>query len=97
MNQSDDESVEDSDGGALALIDEAGAAARQAGQPSLIVAGSFAIYANERGGLVLVTDIEGHGVQRKKIPSAFVRMAFRGPLGKLFRTANGGVPDGVDQ
>lgn len=45
-----------------------------------MLAGTFAIYPDGSGGLVLVTDMEGSGVQRRAIPARLVKMATGGGL-----------------
>ena len=47
-----------------------------------MIAGTFALYVRPDGGLELVTDVEGRGVEKKTIPAALVK-AFtsgKGPL-----------------
>lgn len=53
--------------------------------PEPLIAGTFAIYPRPDGGLELVTDVEGRGVESKTIPAALVKMAAGGggPLGKM--------------
>ena len=59
--------------------------------PQPLIAGTFAIYPRPDGGLELVTDVEGRGIERKTIPGALVKMVMsgKGPvggmLGKMFR------------
>lgn len=45
--------------------------------PELLAGGTFAIYKTPRGGLVLVTEIEGRGVERKSFSPRFVKLAMR--------------------
>ena len=54
-------------------------------QPEPLVAGTFALYEDAKGGLVLVTDIEGRGVERHALPAGLVKagMAMAGGGGKL--------------
>jgi hypothetical protein len=47
-------------------------------QPVAMLAGTFAIYEDGAGGFVLVTETTEHGVQRKVIPAALVKMATGG-------------------
>jgi hypothetical protein len=55
------------------------------GVPAPIIAGTFALYPSPDGGFVLVTDVQGRGVERRAIPAALVRMASGdGMLSKLF-------------
>jgi hypothetical protein len=54
--------------------------------PVPVIAGTFAIYEDGRGGFVLVTDTEQHGQRRDHIPSAVVRLASGGGLiGRKFK------------
>lgn len=46
--------------------------------PDILIAGTFAIYDDGRGGYVLVTETEAHGVIRKHIPSALVKLVAGG-------------------
>ena len=60
--------------------------------PAPMMAGTFAIYPDEGGGLVLVADIAGRGVTRRRIPGTVVSMLSGdggGPLGKMLRKAFG--------
>ena len=75
---------------------EVPAAAEQPEAPKPMFAGTFAIYATPDGGLVLVTDVEGRGVEQRAFPAAMVKMLTGtggGPLGKMARKMFGG-PDG---
>jgi hypothetical protein len=62
------------------------------GQP--MMAGTFAIYEDPTdAGLVLVADVAGRGVTRRKVPGTLVRMLTGqggGPLGAMMRKALGG-------
>ncbi len=50
-----------------------------------MLAGKFAIYEDGKGGFILMTETEGHGVQRKHIPAALVKLATSpGILGRKF-------------
>lgn len=52
--------------------------------PAPVVAGTFAVYEDGGGGIVLVVDT-GDGPQRKHIPAALIKLAMRtGALGKVF-------------
>lgn len=55
------------------------------GAPAPILAGTFALYADPSGALVLVTDIPGRGVERNVLPAGMVRagLAVAGGGGKL--------------
>jgi hypothetical protein len=60
-------------------------------QPVPMLAGTFAIYEDGAGGFVLVTETTEHGVQRKVIPAALVKMATGGGmLGRRFAGLFGG-------
>lgn len=59
---------------------------------SPMIAGTFAIYEDGKGGMVLVTDTDQHGTIRKRIPAALVKMV-SGRFSQLF----GGGKDGVDE
>ncbi len=57
--------------------------------PEPVIAGTFALYEDGEGGFVLVTQTERHGIDRKHIPKALVKMATGGGilgrrLGSLF-------------
>lgn len=81
-------------GTALELLDSAGANARASGAPVQLVQGVFSIYATPKGGLVLVTEIDGK-VHRKKIPGPLLKMLARGPIGRAL--TKGGTDDGLDE
>lgn len=50
-----------------------------------LLAGTFAIYEDGKGGYVLVTNTDEHGTQRKHIPGALVKMMNGNSLvGRLF-------------
>lgn len=49
--------------------------------PAPVIAGTFAIYEDGRGGYVLVTDTEAHGISRQHIPGALIKLAGGGLLG----------------
>lgn len=61
-----------------------------------ILAGTFALYQTPDGGLMLVTDTAAHGVVRRGVPGAMVKMATKmaegggGPMGALMRKMMGG-------
>jgi len=60
--------------------------------PTPAVAGTFAIYQDSDGGLVLVADIVGRGPVRRKVPAAMVQMMTGergGVVGKLLRRTFG--------
>ncbi len=52
-----------------------------------MMAGTFALYEHESGGIVLVTDIAGRGVETKMIPAMIVKMVQGGggPMGATLR------------
>ena len=60
--------------------------------PLRLIGGTFAIYVNSdgKGGLVLITDIEGRGIERHPIPAAMVKMMTgNSPVAKMIqRTFN---------
>jgi hypothetical protein len=62
--------------------------------PKPISSGTFAIYQDTDGGLVLVAEIVGRGLIRRKIPAAMVRIMSGenggGVAGKMMRKAFGG-------
>lgn len=61
--------------------------------PAPLLAGTFVIYATPDGGYVLVTDVEGRGIERKVIPAALVRLAQGGgPFGRHLSAMFGGGP-----
>jgi hypothetical protein len=64
---------------APAAAEEPGTDVEQAG-PAPMLAGTFAIYEDGTGGYVLVTDTQDHGVSRKHIPAAMVKMVTGGGL-----------------
>ena len=70
--------------------ESAGKEAAETG-PELLAAGSFAIYKSPKGELVIVTDIEGRGVERKVFSRRMVKMAW-----KFFKVQSGGI-DGLDE
>lgn len=53
--------------------------------PTLLIGGTFAIYHTQEGALVLVTDVEGRGTERRKVPPALVKMMLtgRGPFAAM--------------
>ena len=53
--------------------------------PDCVIAGTFAIYLDGKGGYVLVTDTREHGIQRQHVPHAMVKLADKlgGVGGKL--------------
>lgn len=62
--------------------------------PQPLLAGTFAVYSDDRGGFVLVADtVDGEGtstVHRKAIPAAMVKLVTGGgPLGGMFRRMAG--------
>lgn len=60
-------------------------------QPEPELAGTFAIYADGRGGYVLVTDTVDQGTTRKHIPAALVKLATgNGVIGKIFGNREAG-------
>ncbi len=82
------------DGQAGAELEELGAGlaelATQPAGPEPLLHGTFALYPDGAGGFVLVTETDAHGVNRKHIPSAMVRLAMKainggGLLAKVFR------------
>lgn len=56
-----------------------------------VMAGTFAIYEDTDGGMVLVADVAGQGVTRRKIPAQIVSMLHSGggPVGRMLRRAFG--------
>ena len=67
------------------VVDERAPAA-----PAPLIAGTFAIYPRPDGGLELVTDVQGRGVESRTVPAAIVKMVSsgKGPvaglLGRMF-------------
>jgi len=61
--------------------------------PAPIVAGTFAVYADPSGGMVLVTDVAGRGIERRAVPATIVRLVTHGdmpgPVGAILRKALG--------
>lgn len=55
-------------------------AAAGAAGPTPVLAGTFAIYEDGKGGYVLVTDTVQHGEDRRHIPAAMVKLATGGGL-----------------
>ncbi len=54
--------------------------------PRLLIGGTFAIYADTAGGLVLVTDVEGRGIERHMVPGALVKMMTgNSPMARMVR------------
>lgn len=89
-----DESAENLDqpsGGELAQAEaELDALAARPAGPDPLIHGTFALYADGAGGFVLVTETDAHGVNRKHIPRAMVKLAMKlmnggGMLAKVFR------------
>lgn len=72
--------------------DPAGVAVPEAppAAPAPLIAGTFAIYARPDGGMELVTDVQGRGVERRTVPAAIIKMVAsgKGPvaglLGRMF-------------
>lgn len=58
--------------------------------PAPLAAGTFALYPTGDGGLVLVTDVEGRGVERRAVPGALLRMMGAGKMGRLMSGLFGG-------
>lgn len=57
----------------------------------LLIGGTFAIYTAGEGGLVMVTDVDGRGVEKRKIPRAVVEIfQGKGPMGKMAARMFGG-------
>lgn len=58
--------------------------------PVPLIAGTFAIYQRTDGGLELVTDVQGRGVESRTVPAAIVKMVTsgKGPvaamMGRMF-------------
>jgi hypothetical protein len=48
--------------------------------PTPLIAGTFALYDDQNGGYVLVTETTEHGLTRKHIPAAMVKLATGGGL-----------------
>lgn len=59
--------------------------AETAPAPVPLLAGTFAIYPRPDGGLELVADIEGRGVETRTVPAALVKMisSGKGPAAKM--------------
>src|SRR3954469_16701086 len=55
-------------------------AAAGADGPTPVIAGTFAVYEDGRGGYVLVTDTAQYGTDRRHIPAAMVKMASGGGI-----------------
>ena len=54
--------------------------------PRLLAGGTFAIYADPAGGLVLVTDVEGRGIERHAVPAGLVKMMTgNSPMARMVR------------
>jgi hypothetical protein len=60
--------------------------------PNPLMAGTFALYETPNGGVMLVTDVEGRGVERREFPPALVKLAMGGggPMGRTMRKMFGG-------
>jgi hypothetical protein len=60
--------------------------------PIPLMAGTFALYETPHGGIVLVTDVAGRGVERREFPPALVKMATGGGgfMGSKLRGMFGG-------
>lgn len=60
--------------------------------PEPMMAGTFALYETPQGGIVLVTDVAGRGVERREFPPALVKMAMGGGgfMGSKLRGMFGG-------
>lgn len=71
-------------------IDQGGAGVEPA-NPKAMLAGTFAIYEDGRGGFVLVTDTTEYGERRNHIPAAMVKVVSGGGLiGSRLRGLFGG-------
>lgn len=80
----------DGQAGAEELGAELAELATQPAGPDPLLHGTFALYPDGAGGFVLVTETDAHGVNRKHIPSAMVKLAMKainggGLLAKVFR------------
>ncbi len=62
--------------------------------PQPVIAGTFALYEDGEGGFVLVTQTDKHGIDRKHIPKALVKMATGG--GIIGRKFGGLFGNGVE-
>jgi hypothetical protein len=61
--------------------------------PKLLIGGTFAIYEDGRGGLVLVTDVEGRGEERRAVPAAVIKMMTgHGPVARMMGKMFAGGP-----
>lgn len=65
--------------------------------PQPLLAGTFAIYPTPEGGIVLVTDVEGRGIERRSIPAGVVKMlnGGGGPVGGMLRKMFGDSKDAL--
>jgi hypothetical protein len=80
-------------GAEIVAADRGAGSAVVAPAGQLMIGGTFAIYMAAGGGLVMVTDVEGRGVERRAIPKAMVDMfSGKGPLGKMAAKMFGGTP-----
>lgn len=60
------------------------------GEPAPVLAGTFAVYATPDGGILLVTEIPGRGIERRAVPGKVVRLATSGVGAKMFGNMFGG-------
>ncbi len=61
--------------------------------PAPLLGGTFAIYATEQGGLHMITDVEGRGVEHWPVPPALVKMmSGNSPMSKMFGKIFGAGP-----
>jgi hypothetical protein len=58
--------------------------------PAPVLAGTFALYHAPDGGLVLVTDVPGRGVETRHVPGKVLRFVMHGPGSKIFGRLFGG-------
>lgn len=80
---SDLDSTQEFDGLAAALEDDQDPPGTIT--PTAVLEGTFALYPDGQGGYVLVTYTEAHGLDRKHIPAALVKMATGGGvIGRRF-------------
>jgi hypothetical protein len=78
--------VSEDQGGQLVAAEPA-----ELARPDPLLAGTFAVYQAPDGGIVLVTEIPGRGVERRVVPGKVIRLATSGVGAKMFGSLFGGA------